>query len=479
MPEIQSQHFIYKSSDALSDTNLQTALARAKSGFIEKRKKAIQETEDFTALKQRAIQAKEKVLANLPDHLEQFEQQLESRGGNVHWAENTDELNSIVLQICQSVDAKLITKGKSMIGEEADVNACLENAGYKVKETDLGEYIIQLAKERPSHIIAPAVHKTREEVESLFKEHHSQLGERSLEEIKAIVDEARVLLREDYLAADVGITGANMLIADTGTAVVVTNEGNGDLTATLPKAHVVIASIEKVVANLDDANAVLRVLARSATGQANSVYTSFFSGPKTRQPSGEQQAFHVILLDNQRSHWLNTEYHEMLKCIRCGACMNHCPVYANVGGHAYGWVYPGPMGSVLTPLMNGLKNTHPLPNVSTFCGRCEEVCPMEIPLPKLLRQLRNDQYQQKLITNRWKFGMDLYMRLIKKPKLYRWSTNAFLRLLYYISPRKKGYRKFPFAQSWTRTRDFPAPAKRSFQSQYSTRGRPTTKSESN
>ena len=250
---------------------------------------------------------------------------------------------------------KLVTKGKSMVAEEIALNAALEAAGFEVAETDLGEYIIQIRNESPSHIIAPAVHLNRDQVEADFRRVHTDLPkDRSLAEPAELVSEARDMLRDKFLRADVGITGANFLIAETGTSVIVTNEGNGDLTQLLPRVHIVLASIEKIVPTLSDVSAILRVLARSATGQEISIYTTFSTGPRRAGDPDGPEAYHVILLDNGRSEMLGTEFQDMLRCIRCGACMNHCPVYGAVGGHAYGWVYPGPMGAVLTPQLIGV-----------------------------------------------------------------------------------------------------------------------------
>lgn len=424
----QTLFFKAQSSDALLNDTLQEALKKAKGGFIEKRSQAIADVENFDSYKQQAQLVKNHTLDHLAYYLTQFEENVTKNGGHVHWASTPEQLNNIILHICERRDAKSVTKGKSMISEEANLNAALEAAGIDVTETDLGEYIIQLAKEPPSHIIVPAIHKTRQQVEALFRKTHD-LGDRELDKISALVDEARLQLRQKFLDADVGITGANMLIADTGSAMVVTNEGNGDLTATLPKVHIVTASIEKVVPDLESASAILRVLARSATGQPITSYTSLFSGPSGIDDLDGPDEFHVILLDNQRSQMLGTSFEEMLKCIKCGACLNHCPVYSAVGGHAYGWVYPGPMGSVLTPLMTGLKQSRDLPNASTFCGRCEEVCPMGIPLPELLRQLRNKEHEEQLTPRKTQFSLQGYMWMTQHPRFFHWITKMAHRIL--------------------------------------------------
>ncbi|MEE2731864.1 MAG: lactate utilization protein B [Pseudomonadota bacterium] len=438
--------FAAQSRQALDDPALQSALGHAQSGFVKKRAQAIAMVDDFERLKANAQAAKRQALANLAPLLEQFEQNLVRNGGEVHWAQSPQELNATVMAIARNANARRIIKGKSMIGEECDLNAALESAGFDVVESDLGEYIIQLAKEPPSHIIAPAIHKTRQQVAELFRQYHA-LGERGLDAISDLVGEARTVLREAFLTADIGITGANVLVAENGSIALVTNEGNGDLSATLPRVHIVVTSIEKVVASMEDASLILEVLARSATGQHMSAYTSFYSGPRQAQdPDGPDQ-FHVILLDNGRSEMLGSPFEPMLNCIKCGACLNHCPVYTNVGGHAYGWVYPGPMGSVLTPLLQGLETALPLPNASTFCGRCEEVCPMGIPLPDLLRQLRAQQYEQTREPRRWRWGLGLYSWLSRHPRAFAWSLRLSRAVLRWVPQRAWPKQRTPIRPS--------------------------------
>jgi L-lactate dehydrogenase complex protein LldF len=434
---------------ALKNVNLQNALIRTKSHFIDKRRAAVNALPEFDALRQRARDIKEHTLAHLDFYLEQFEKQVHASGGQLHWADTPQAARDQIVSICQAAKAQRVTKGKSMISEEIALNSALEQAGFEVIETDLGEYIIQLAKEPPSHIIAPAVHKTREEIADLFYQHHGLTERQS--GIPELVNEARQVLREKFLTADVGITGANFLIAETGSTVLVTNEGNGDLSNTLPRVHIVIASIEKVVPSLEDATILLRLLARSATGQEMTSYTTFSTGPRRPEDLDGPEAFHIVLVDNGRSEMLGNEFHDMLRCIRCGACLNHCPVYGAVGGHAYGWVYPGPMGSVLTPLMLGLKEAKDLPNASTLCGRCEEVCPMQIPLPKLLRHLRVKEHKSSIALKLWAF-------FAKHPRLY----HPIAALLGKIGRHRGTFRYLPFAGGWTASRDMPAPQGQTF-----------------
>ena len=387
--QITSPTFKANSVKALADAQLQKALGNVRAGFIDKRKKAVDALPEFEALRDNGKAIKDHALAHLDLYLENYEAQVKAAGGHVHWAQTAEDARNIILDLCESRGVKTVTKGKSMISEEIALNDALEAAGVRPVETDLGEYIIQLRGEHPSHIIAPAVHLNKEQIEADFRRVHTHLpADRELVEHEKLLTEARAVLRAEYFKADLGITGANFLVAETGSSIIVTNEGNGDLTQILPRVHVVIASIEKIVPTLEDAAQILRLLARSATGQDMSVYTTISTGGRREGDPDGPDEYHVVLLDNGRSSMLGTEFQEMLRCIRCGACMNHCPVYHAVGGHAYGWVYPGPMGAVLTPSLIGVDKGGHLPNASTFCGRCESVCPMKIPLPKMMRHWR-------------------------------------------------------------------------------------------
>lgn len=466
---MQSTANLFKSQAkaALGDKVLQGALDNAKGGFIERRRIAMEALPEFEQLRQAGKEIKEHTLSHLDFYLEHYEAQVIASGGKVHWAHSPREACEIVGSICTQAKAKLVTKGKSMVGEEIALNDALEALGLEVVETDLGEYIIQLAKEPPSHIIAPAVHKTRQQITELFHQHHQKYGmTRRVSETKEIVDEARTVLRDAFLKADVGITGANFLIAESGSNIIVTNEGNGDLTSTLPDVHIVVASIEKVVPNLEDATTLLRLLARSATGQEMSCYTTMFTGPKKRGDRDGPSQYHVVLVDNGRSSILGGEFREILRCIRCGACLNHCPVYGAIGGHAYGWVYPGPMGSVLSPLLLGLSGSSDLPSACTLNGRCGEVCPMDIPLPKLMRRHRTHGFRDGLTKRNERWGLGIWVHMAKRPSLYQFLMKwlvAFLRILAW--PRRR-FKRLIFASAWTCHRDLPAPQGATFQSQW-------------
>ena len=388
----------------------------------------------------------------------------------MHWASTPQEACAAVLQICRSVGAKTVTKGKSMVAEEIGLNDFLEGNGITPVETDLGEYIIQLRHEPPSHIIAPAIHLVKEQVADTFRAEHRLLDpDRSLAEPRQMCDEARAILRPRFLAADVGITGANFLVAETGSSIIVTNEGNGDLTQTLPRIHIVMASLEKLVPTLEDAATLLRLLARSATGQEFSSYTTISTGPRRAGDLDGPEQYHVVLLDNGRSALLGGEFQDMLRCIRCAACINHCPVYTAVGGHAYGWVYPGPMGAVLTPSLIGIETAGHLPNASTFCGRCESVCPVKIPLPKMMRHWREREFAARLSPPAYRTGLSVWAWVARRPALYHVLVETVSRVLGWAGRGHGRFRALPLANGWTAVRDLPAPEGRSFQSLWAER----------
>ena len=465
----QRVEFQERARQALSDVSLQRAMAKARGGFVDHRRDAVDALPEFDAIRDAARDIKDHVLANLDGYLELYEQKVVENGGQVHWARDADEACRIVAKICKDAEAKTVTKGKSMVSEEIHLNPVLEAAGMTVVETDLGEYIVQLAGETPSHIIAPAVHKTREQITDLFHEHHSPLGYTDrVTQREALVNEARSVLRERFVAADVGITGANFLVAETGANVIVTNEGNGDLTSCLPRVHIVTAGIEKVIPSLDDLSVLLRVLARSATGQEFSAYTSLYSGPRRTDEMEGPEAYHVVLLDNGRSRLLGGQYQPMLRCIRCGACLNHCPVYGAIGGHAYGWVYSGPMGSVLTPLLNGFDQAMDLPNACTLNGRCKEVCPVRIPLSDLLLKHRLEQHDRRLNTIFGRFLLSAWAWLARRPRLYQGVMALPLWLMHRLGKRRGVLSRLPGLGGWTDSRDFPIPARRSFLRQWHT-----------
>jgi L-lactate dehydrogenase complex protein LldF len=473
MTAVTSPQFKENARAALADAQLQRAIGDAGGGFVLRRQEAAGNLAEFDLLRDSARAIKDHTLAHLDLYLETYERRVTAQGGHVHYAINAAEARAIVLDICRKAGARTVTKGKSMVSEEIGLNAFLEENGIAPVETDLGEYIIQIRNEAPSHIIAPAIHVTKAQVQEDFRRVHTHLpADRNLDESTTMLAEARGVLREKFLAAEVGITGANFLVAETGTSIIVTNEGNGDLTQTLPKVHVVLATIEKLVPTLEDVAQLFRVLARSATGQEMSVYTTLSTGPRRAGDPDGPLEYHVVILDNGRSAMLGGAFQDMLRCIRCGACMNHCPVYNAVGGHAYGFVYPGPMGSVLTPAIIGIEKAKHLPNASTFCGRCEEVCPVRIPLPRMLRAWREREFERHLSPATIRSGLAVWGYFAKRPRLYGFATGVAARVLAALGKRSGGrFRWLPLAAGWTAHRDFPAPQGATFQAMWKRGGK--------
>jgi L-lactate dehydrogenase complex protein LldF len=469
-----SPAFKKNAAAALADAGLQRALERTKPHFQHRRAAAVAALPEFEQLREVGRQIKNHTLANLDFYLETWADKVAGAGGEVHWCPTAADAREAVLGICRRAGARTVTKGKSMVSEEIGINDFLEANGITPVETDLGEYIIQLGHEPPSHIIAPAFHLNREDWEARFRKAHTDLpADRVFRERRDILTEARGELRQRFLAADVGITGANFLIAETGSSVIVTNEGNGDLTQTLPKVHIVLASIEKLVPTLEDAAVLLRLLARSATGQDFSVYTTFSTGPRRPGDLDGPAEYHVVLLDNGRSAMLGTEFQDMLRCIRCAACMNHCPVYGAIGGHAYGWVYPGPMGAVLTPTLIGVDKAGNLPNASTFCGRCESVCPMKIPLPAMMRHWREREFERHLSPAFARRNLGLWAWFARRPAAYRLAVRTAALMLGLLGRGRGRFHRLPLAGGWTRGRDLPSPEGETFFARYRREGRKT------
>jgi L-lactate dehydrogenase complex protein LldF len=454
-----SRFFYRRSEKALSDATLQASISRTTGKFVGARADAVAAFPGFETARDEGSRIKRETLDRLDHHLGRFIDEAERRGAVIHAARDGAEAREIATRIAKEEGVTLAVKSKSMVGEEVDLTGALEAAGVEVVESDLGEFIVQLAGETPSHIIAPAVHKTREQVSKLFVE---KLGEPYTDKIPELVAIARRRLREKFLSAGMGVSGANFLCADTGSIALVTNEGNGRMGTTLPRVHLVVAGIEKVIPRLSDLPVFLRLLPRSATGQPISTYVSVLTGVKRPEDPEGPEKLHIILLDNGRSGILKGKYRDILKCIRCGACLNICPVYQSVGGHAYGWTYPGPIGSVLTPLMTGLAEGVPLANASTLCGACADVCPVKIPIPGLLLELRADERDRGLKDPAEVFGMKGYAAVMSRAGI----LEALERIAGVISSvfLKEGKAPWlPFRFSgWTDRRDFPAPAPQPF-----------------
>jgi L-lactate dehydrogenase complex protein LldF len=454
--------FAESAAAALADEALQRALAEMPSGFAAARARAKERLPEFDALRRIGRDIKDHTLAHLDLYLEAFERNATRAGSEVHWAATADQACDIILRLCREAGARLVTKSKSMVSEEIGLGRRLEAAALEVVETDLGEYIIQMRGERPSHLIAPAIHVSAGDIAAEFRRHHRHLpAGRDLQRPEVLVAEARGILREKFLSSDVGITGANFLVAATGSAIIVTNEGNADLTLSLPRVHIVLATIEKVVPTLNDAWTLLRLLARSGTGQDFTAYTTLVTGPRRSADADGPAACHVVLLDNGRSELLGTSMRAVLRCIRCGACMNHCPVYCAVGGHAYDSVYAGPIGAVLTPALALRPDAHELAGASTFCGRCEQVCPVEIPLVSLMRGWREASFADASLAQRALLRAWAWLAL--HPGAYHRVARLGAGVLKRLAGTRGAFRQLPFAGRWTRHRDFPAPQGPTFQ----------------
>ena len=467
MVAVKTDAFKVASQRALHDARIQAALARF-GPFDEARQRAIQELgpERWQELRERAHQIKRHTVQHLDYYLDLFAQRAAQNGTVVHFARDVAEANSVVVELVRRHGVRLVTKGKSMVSEEMGINHLLEDLGVEVVETDLGEFIIQLAREAPFHIIAPAVHKSREQVADLFQEHG--VTSRRLGRIEDLCAAARERLRDKFLHADMGMTGVNFAVAETGTFMVVTNEGNGRMCTSTPRIHVATMGLEKLVPSLEDLAVFLRLLPRAATGQRISSYMTFVNGP--RRPSDEDgpDEVHVIILDNGRTRLLEDEaLHQALYCVRCGACLNVCPVYRKVGGHAYGWVYPGPIGSIWTPVQVGLPRARDLPHASSLCGACHEACPVKINIPHMLLHLRRRLAEGGPQDRKAPLGERLMarafvavMRSHRRLALGRALAAFFQRLL--AEDGRISSVPFPPFNRWTRERDMPALAPRSF-----------------
>jgi len=464
---VNSESFIQDSTVAVQNKTLQTRL-RVLTGFTVKRNLLFAELPDGEALRDHAREIKEETIGNLNSYLIQLEENIVRLGGTVHWARTGNEARAIVLELARSNNVKRVVKAKSMVTEEIELNEALEQAGIEAVETDLGEYIVQLAHEKPSHILAPAVHKSKGDISELFA---AKLGVANLKEAEEMTVVARKRLREKFLTADMGITGANFGVAETGTIVLVENEGNIRLSTSVPRIHVALMGIEKLVPSLDDLAVFLKILARSASGQKMSSYVSLITGARRAGEADGAGEFHLIILDNGRTRILaDEEMRESLYCLRCGACLNVCPVYQKIGGHAYGSVYSGPIGSIITPAFAGLEKSKDLPFASTLCGACREICPVRIDIPRILLKLRGD----------WAEGKhdNAGPPLLEKVAIKLWAFAMRHRIIYNLVFRMAAFlqgplledgklKRLPFTLSgWTQNRDFPPLARRSFRSMW-------------
>ncbi|QPC81373.1 iron-sulfur cluster-binding protein [Phototrophicus methaneseepsis] len=453
--QVTSNNFISLADIALHKPDLQEAVSDGTRRAYYKRAAAMfsegQEHGEF--MRQQAAEAKRRALRNLPDNLELAEKNLKENGFQVKWAVDADEAQKLVIDILKSHQATLVTKSKSMLSEEIGLNHALEAVGARVVETDLGEYIIQLNHEPPSHIVAPVIHKTKPEIRDIFVR---ELGMEPTDDAGEMVAFARKMLRADFLASHVGISGGNFVIAETGSLGLVMNEGNGRMCTSVPDVHIALVGIEKVIETVEDYATLDQVLTRTGTGQKLTVYTNIINGPRREGEADGPREVYIIFVDNGRSDVYATTYAEALSCIRCGACQNACPVYRSVGGHSYGWVYGGPIGAVLTPLYTGLENASPLPHASSLCGSCKQVCPVDIDLPRMLLDLRRDLVQQK-VDDKWKTPMRIWAFGMQSPMRFEMGGRAAR-----LGKAMVGDHLPSVLGNWTEYRDFPDFAPKSF-----------------
>ena len=446
-------------AEALIGTHEADAVDHGVRNFLELRAKSVAELPALDDLRDRARAIRLHSLRHLDRLLAHFADQLQAVGGQVHWAADAAEARQIAADILQRTDSRWVVKSKSMVSEEIELNDHLEAQGLDVTETDLGEFIAQLAGDTPSHIIAPVLHMTRQDIGRLFAD---RLGVRYTEDPFELNRIARVHLREAFLRADAGVSGVNMAVAETGSVVLVTNEGNGRLITTAPRVHIALMGMERIVSRWEDAAVVLETLARSATGQRLSVYTNVITGPRRGDDPDGPEELHVIVVDNGRSRILAGETAEILACIRCGACLNACPVFRTAGGHAYGTPYSGPFGSIVTPGLHGMDPWWDLPFASTLCGACEEVCPVRIQIPKMLLQLREQAAAEGRLPGWLQNGVARYARVTVEPARWRRAKRWAFRLSGLIST--EGWiRRMPGpGRGWTSSRDLPRPAREPF-----------------
>lgn len=470
----QAASFYRRTEDALNDQRLRGALRRVTDRIKDSRESGLGRLGDPDVWRDQARAIRAHTVARLDHYVDQFASAVEARGGHIYFAETAADAVRYVADVASARGVKRAVKSKSMISEEIELNQHLEGAGIRVVETDLGEYIVQIGHDHPSHIVMPIIHMTKEQVADLFRDKVGATDE-DVTDVAAMTQFARRILRQEFLDADMGVSGVNFGVAETGSICICTNEGNGRLTTTMPRVHVAMMGIERLVPTPQDLGVMLQVLGRSATGQNLTVYSNVITGPRrgtseAGEPDGPDE-LHVVLLDNGRSRVLASELAEILLCIRCGACLNACPVYQQIGGHAYGSVYPGPVGSVLTPGLEGIAAFHDLPHASTLCGACREVCPVRIDIPRMLLALRRDGVTAGLSPAWVSSGLKLFRWLALRPSLFAFSGRLAARISKGLA--KDGWiSRLPgHLAGWTRSRDFPAMAAESFQDRWKRRKR--------
>ncbi len=463
----QKAGFYERVDQALHDDFLRKALVDAQEKLREGKKTQSELLENWEDWRKRGEEIRRHTIENLDSYLEQFAKNAEKQGANVFFAKTKEEAVEYITRLAIEKEAKSVIKSKSMVSEEIHLNQALEAIGIEAIESDLGEYIIQLAKETPSHIIVPAIHKNKEQVAELFSK---VAGEEIPDDPQILASFARKVLREKFLQADIGLSGANFAVAESGSIVLVSNEGNARLSTTVPKVHVVTMGMERIVPDWESLDTLISLLPRSATGQKITTYLTGITGPKRKADVDGPEEMHIIILDNGRSQILGTEYQNILHCIRCGACLNHCPVYRHIGGHAYGSVYSGPIGSVLTPLLEGLDDWKELPFACSLCGACSETCPVGIPLDDYLVKLRRDVVDSGNASWLEKKAFQTFGWVTGNPSIYQFGINLADTAL---KPFAEGdiIKKAPSVLGkWTKGKDLPKPPNQSFREWWEKKG---------
>ena len=454
---------------ALADETLQGNLRRAFVKTLHSRNQAVSEVPNWEELRQYAREVKAHTLARLPEYLQRLEEKVLEQGGKVIWAESGQEAVQFIVDLSHQKGVRELIKGKSMLSEEIHLNESLERAQIKPVETDLGEYVIQLAGEKPSHLVAPALHKSKKEIADLFVQ---ELGMAPTEDVLEITATARKLLRRHFLTARMGITGVNFAVAETGTIVIVENEGNVGLSVSVPEIHIALMGIEKVIPRSRDLAVFLKLLIRSATGQKMTSYVNCLNGPRRNGELDGPQEFYLILIDNGRSKILADGFmRQSLACIRCGACLHVCPVYQTIGGHAYGSTYQGPLGAMLTPLLTSVGEAPEHAFASSLCGACHDICPVGIPIPQILLKLRenfqSEKNQQAASFSLEKLAIQVWARVMCSPSLYA-RLGRWARMLDKVFGKSgMGRLPIPLFSRWRKHRDLPALPPQSFRELYS------------
>ncbi|EMH0133811.1 iron-sulfur cluster-binding protein [Proteus mirabilis] len=443
------------------DQIMQKAVANAQETIGRNRQKMVDELGHWEDWRDRAAQIRDHVLANLDAYLYQLSEKIEQHGGHVFFAQTKEEASQYILNIAKEKKAKKIVKAKSMVTEEIGLNPVLENAGINVIETDLAEFILQQAKDAPSHVVVPAIHKNRAQIRQIF---HDKLGYNGSDTPEEMTRFVRQNIRDDFFTADIGITGCNFAVAETGSVCLVTNEGNARLSTTLPKTHIAVMGMERIAPTFKEVDILITMLARSAVGLRLTGYNTWLTGPKENDNVDGPEDFHLVIVDNGRSKIIGSEFKDILRCIRCGACMNTCPAYRHIGGQGYDSIYPGPVGAVLTPLLGGYKDFKNLPYVCSLCTACDSVCPVKIPLSNLIKKHREVMVEQGITPTTERNITRVFNYVNRHPMLWKVGMNMGAHATKWFIKEGKAPLNIGAIKAWTEARNLPVGDGESFRS---------------